>query len=58
MKNESRQDELLNEEIEKRLSIMESEEYEFPERFGRNNYIVLVVVIVICLAAVIAGAWI
>lgn len=51
-------DEQLDAEIEKRIAEMESEDYEFPERFGKKDYIILAVVVVVCLVTVIAGAYI
>lgn len=52
----------MNEEletlIEHRIEEMESKDYEFPKRFSKRDYIVTAFVAVICLAAVIAGAFI
>lgn len=48
----------LHKEIENRISQMESESYEFPRRFSRGDYIFTAVVAVICLAAIIGGAFI
>ena len=50
-------EEKLNAEIEKRICEMESDEYEFPERFGKRDYIVLSVVVIVSLVMVIIGAW-
>ncbi len=48
----------LNEEIEKRIEEMEREDYEFPRRFTRLDYIVTAVIGMICLTLVICGAFI
>lgn len=45
-------------EVEKRISEMENETYEFPKRFSKKDYIVTVIVILVCLAGVIGGAFI
>jgi hypothetical protein len=36
---------------------MESEDYDFPKRFDKFDYIFTAVVVLICLAAVIGGAF-
>ena len=51
-------EQLLAEEIEYKISEMESESYEFPARFSKKDYIFTVVVILVCLAGVIGGAFI
>ena len=51
-------EECFMEEIEKKISEMENESYEFPKRFSKKDYIVTVIVILICLAGVIGGAFI
>ena len=51
-------EEKLNKEIESRICEMESDEYEFPERFGKRDYIALGVVAVLSLAMLILGAYI
>lgn len=48
----------LQKEIENRISQMEDKDYEFPRRFSRKDYIFTAVVAVICLAAIIGGAYI
>ncbi len=45
-------------EVEKKISEMEKESYEFPKRFSKKDYIVTAIVILICLAGVIWGAFI
>lgn len=45
-------------EVEKRISEMENENYEFPKRFSKKDYIVTGIVILVCLVGVIAGAFI
>jgi len=49
---------LLTEEVESKISEMESQSYEFPERFSKKDYILTAVVILVCLAGVILGAFI
>ncbi len=49
---------LLTEEIESKITEMESPDYEFPTRFSKKDYIFTVIVILVCLAGVIAGAFI
>lgn len=48
----------LNNEIERRITEMEREDYEFPRRFSKADYIITAVVIAVCLAFVIGGAFI
>lgn len=48
----------LNNEIEKRLSIMEKSDYVFAKRFNRKDYIFTLIIIVICFVFLIAGAFI
>lgn len=45
-------------EVEKKISEMEDESYEFPKRFSKKDYIVTAIVILVCLAGVILGAFI
>lgn len=49
---------LLTEEIESKITEMESPSYEFPSRFSKKDYIFTAVVILVCLAGVIGGAFI
>ena len=44
-------------EVEKKISEMEDESYEFPKRFSKKDYIVTAIVILVCLAGVIFGYW-
>lgn len=48
----------LNNEIERRIAEMEREDYEFPRRFSKLDYIITAAVVIICLAFVIGGAYI
>ncbi len=48
----------LMEEIEAKISEMESDSYEFPTRFTKKDYIFTVVVILVCLVGVIGGVFI
>lgn len=45
-------------EVENRIQQMENESYEFPKRFSKKDYIFTAIVILICLAGVIGGAFI
>ena len=45
-------------DVEKKISEMEDETYEFPKRFSKKDYIVTAIVILICLVGVIGGAFI
>lgn len=47
----------LNALIEERISEMESDNYEFPQRFSKTDYIITTVVVLFCLAFVIGGAY-
>lgn len=51
-------EEKLNKEIENRICEMESDEYEFPERFGKRDYIALGTVVIVSLFMLIIGAYI
>lgn len=55
---EKKHEEKIDREIEKRILEMEKSDYEFPKRFSRKDYIITVAVIIVCLAAIIAGAYI
>ncbi len=48
----------ISEEIENRISEMEKNSYVFPERFSRRDYIITAFVSAVCLAVIIAGAYI
>lgn len=45
-------------EIERRISLLESQTYEFPKRFSKEDYIFTALFVAVCLAFVIAGAFI
>ena len=51
-------EERLTEEIESKIQEMESPSYEYPNRFSKKDYIFTAVVILLCLAGVISGAFI
>ena len=51
-------DKKLDQEIEKRISEMEKTDYVFPKRFSFKDYVITGVVVLVCLAAVIAGGFI
>lgn len=46
-----------DEEIEKRISEMESPDYQFVKRMEARDYLLLIIVCVICFAAIIGGAY-
>ena len=48
----------LNNEIERRIEVMEAEDYEFPRRFSKKDYIFATIVGILCLAFIIGGAFI
>ena len=48
----------LNSEIEKRLTAMERDDYEFPERLNRRDYIIIGIVCAVCFVLVIIGNYI
>lgn len=58
MSKSNNYDKKLAEEIEKRISEMETEDYEFPKKFGKKDYIVLAAVCAVCLILIIAGGFI
>lgn len=46
------------EEVELKIKEMEKDSYEFPKRFSKKDYLVTAVVLLVCLAGVIGGAFI
>ena len=50
-------EQLLEQEIESKIRQMESETYEFPKRMQKKDYIFVVLVILLCLAGIIGGAF-
>lgn len=44
-------------ELERRIKLLEDKNYAFPIRFSKGDYIFTGLVILICLAAVIGGAF-
>lgn len=55
---ESDYEQKLNRIIEERLSKMESPDYKFAARFSRRDYLLAAVVILVCLAFVLLGAYV
>lgn len=49
---------LLTEEIEAKITEMESDSYEFPTGFSKKDYILTIVAILVCLVGVVCGAFI
>jgi len=56
-KKETDYEKQLNSKIEERVSRMESPGYRFAARFSRRDYLLTSIVAVICLAFLIAGAY-
>lgn len=44
-------------ELKKRIDTMESADYKFPEHFTAKDYIITAAAVLLCLAAVIGGAF-
>lgn len=53
MKKDSIED-LIYQETEKRLEIMQSDSYEFPERMTKADYAIITAAVVVCLTLIIA----
>lgn len=51
-------DDELNEELIKRIEIIESSSYEFPKKLNKIDYIAIIITIVICFIGIISGAFI
>lgn len=47
----------LQEEIERRILRMEQENYRFPKRFGRKDYVAAALAALGCLVMLVIGAW-
>ena len=47
----------LDMEIEKRINLMESQNYLFAKRFNKVDYIITAIVAVICIVILIFGAY-
>lgn len=47
----------LNEELLKRIEIIEDNNYEFPQQIEKLDYICIIIAIVICLVGIIWGAF-
>ena len=45
------------EALKNTISEMENEDYEFPKRFSKKDYIITGIVVLICLAGIILGAF-
>ncbi len=55
--NEDELSQALYDEIEQRIVQMESNDYLFPKRFSKKDYMVVVLVVVVCLVLIILGAF-
>lgn len=53
MKNEM----FLDEEIEKRIEIMEKKDYVFAKKFNRNDYVIVTITVLLCLFIIIVGVY-
>ena len=53
--NEDKLSQALYDEIEQRIVQMESNDYLFPKRFSKKDYMVVVLVVVVCLVLIILG---
>jgi len=47
----------LNNEIEKRIEIMETPGHVFSKRFSKRDYIIVGIIVISCLALIIIGAF-
>ena len=56
--NKDNYEDCFMEEVEKKIQEMETESYEFPKRFSKKDYIITAIVILVCLAGVVGGAFI
>ncbi len=48
----------LEKAIVEKIEEMESPEYEFPERFSKNQYLIVLVSVIVSASILIAGAFI
>ena len=55
--NEDKLSQALYDEIEQRIVQMESNDYLFPKLFSKKDYMVVVLVVVVCLVLIILGAF-
>ena len=55
--NEDKLSQALYDEIEQRIVQMESNDYLFPKRFSKKDYMVVVLVVVVCLVLILLGAF-
>ena len=55
--NEDKLSQALYDEIEQRIVQMESNDYLFPKRFSKKDYMFVVLVVVVCLVLIILGAF-
>ena len=55
--NEDKLSQAFYDEIEQRIVQMESNDYLFPKRFSKKDYMVVVLVVVVCLVLIILGAF-
>lgn len=55
--NEDKLSQALYNEIEQRIAQMESDDYQFPKRFSKKDYMVVVLVVIVCLVLIISGSF-
>jgi len=47
----------LNEELKKRIEIIEHSNYELPNQLNKIDYIIITITIIICFIGIVAGAF-
>jgi len=47
----------FEEELEGRIALMEKEDYVFPKRLSKKDYLLVAIVAFICAAALVAGGF-
>lgn len=55
---ESQYEKQLNAKIEDRISKMENKEYVFAKRFSKIDYLIVLIVVILCLVFLVVGAYI
>ena len=47
----------IEKELKNRIEQLESKNYVFPKRFDKNDYIFTFIVVIVCIAFVVGGAF-
>lgn len=47
----------FNQELEKRINEIEAPNYEFPKQLNKLDYLIILVVILICFVGIVLGAF-